>query len=355
MKKQLEFPFEYLKRRDGLDFSRETVENWYKARFYVLEKLKDVAIGPESHERLHVAVLGDSPLMLSVIRHVALYAHYANYDEHMQNRTEITLESKNRDIVECLTKDEYLCNLLDLCKYSIYGEEPVNADSYIDIELRVVEQWQTDDAAIQMSEEDVQKILGSKAKEEVFGIDTRKAVLAQRMYSLGALIDNLPDDDIHCADRYALALDVFKHKLRKRIKPMVKEDEWKKSQIAVRSGLSDVYCSDCFESKMKGMQSVGSWEDCNLAISNSEHLRWVVEKLILGFRPLTEQERLHDEQLFGSAKKQYRNQLKNDPSIMAHVDLCSCADLRRINPDDMKYDSFLMLAIPRIMKRLGYC
>lgn len=355
MKKQLEFPFEYLKRRDGSEFSKETVDNWYKARAYVLEKLKDVAIGPKSHECLHVAVLGDSPLMLSVVRHVALYSHYVNYDERLLNRTVITLESKNRDIVEELKKDEYLYNLLDFCKHSVHGEKPVNADSYIDIELQVVEQWQADDTAIRMSEKDVQKVLVSKPKEEVFGIDTRKAVLAHRMYDLGALIDNLPGDDIHCAGRYALALDVFKHKLRKRIKPMIKEDEWKKGQIAVRNGLSDIYCSDCFESRMKGMQSVGSWEDCNLAISNSEHLRWVVEKLILGFRPLTEQERLRDEQLFGSAKKQYRNQLKNDPSIMAHVDLCSCVDLRRINPDDMKYDSFLMLAIPRIMKRLGYC
>jgi len=351
MKKQLEFPFEYLKRRDGSEFSKEIVDNWYKVRAYVLEKLKDVAIGPESRERLHVAVLGDSPLMLSVVRHVALYAHYANYDERLQNRTVITLVSKNRDIVEELKKDEYLCNLLELCKYTIYGEKPVNADSYIDIELRVVEQWQVDDAAIRMTEEDVQSVL----EEEVRGIDTRKAVLAKRMYSLGSLIDNLPDDDIHCAGRYALALDVFKHKLRKRIKPMVKEDEWKKSQIAVRNGLSDIYCTDCFESRMKGMQSVASWEDCNLAISNSEHSRWVVEKLILGFRPLTEQERLHDEQLFGSAKKLYRDQLKKDPSVMAHIDLCSCADLRRINPEDMKYDSFLMLAIPRIMKRLGSC
>ena len=53
MRKQEEFPFEYLKRRDGSDFSRTTIDNWYKARAYVLEKLKDVAIGPESQERLH--------------------------------------------------------------------------------------------------------------------------------------------------------------------------------------------------------------------------------------------------------------------------------------------------------------
>ena len=352
MRKQEEFPFEYLKRRDGSDFSRTTIDNWYKARAYVLEKLKDVAIGPESQERLHVAVLGDSPLMLSVVRHVALYAHYVNYDECLRNRTVITLESQNSAIVGELKKEEYLCNLLDLCKYSVHGEEPVNADSYIDIELRVVEHWQADNVSIQMSEEDVKKVLGLKFDEKMPGIDTRKAVLADRMYSLGALIQNLPDEDIHCARRYALSMDVFRHKLRKRIKPLIKE-KWKWDQVIVREGLSNIYCTDCFESRMKGMQSIHSWEDCNLAISNSEHLRWVVEKLILGFRPLNEEEKFHDEHLFGAAKKQYRDQLKKDPSIMAHIDLCSCVDLRRINPSDMKYDSFLMLAIPRIMKRVG--
>ena len=39
-----EKPFEYLKRKDGTDFSTETVNNMYVARAYVLDKLKGVAI-----------------------------------------------------------------------------------------------------------------------------------------------------------------------------------------------------------------------------------------------------------------------------------------------------------------------
>ena len=46
MSKQLEKPFEYLRRKDGTSFPKETVNRWYEARAYVLDKLKDVAIGP---------------------------------------------------------------------------------------------------------------------------------------------------------------------------------------------------------------------------------------------------------------------------------------------------------------------
>jgi hypothetical protein len=89
----------------------------------------------------------------------------------------------------------------------------------------------------------------------------------------------------------------------------------------------------------------------------SEHARWIVEKLIMGYRPLNEGERYHDETLHAQFKnkekrKKYRDSLKRNDQDPAHIDLCSYRDLRRINPDDMKYDSFLMLAIPKILKRL---
>ena len=95
-----------------------------------------------------------------------------------------------------------------------------------------------------------------------------------------------------------------------------------------------------------------AWEECIVGLSKSEHARWVVEKLIMGFRPLTERERLEAEYLFGAERRQLFNQLKKNPKDPIHVDLCSFAQLRRINPYDMKYDSFLMLAIPGILQKL---
>lgn len=359
-----EKPFEYLRRKNGDKFSPDTINNWYIARAYVLDRLKKVAISPMTKEHLQVAVIGDSPLMLSVVRQVALSAHYANFDEMRQNRTVITLASKNKQIVQELQKEEYLCNLPTYCKHSVFGSEPKNRDSHIDIELRILEEWQEGDqeGTIMLSENDVKNFLASKREEEIHGIDTRKAVLTNRMYSLGSWIDNLPAEDIHCADRYALALNVFQHSLLRRpMTPLVDTKRWENDLTAVKNGLSNVFCSDCFESRLAGVKQYGqskgintkeAWKECNEALSKSEHGRWVVEKLIMGFRPINECERIHDERFLESAKIPYRNQLKKNPQDPAHIDLCSYAELRRINPNDLKYDSFLMLAIPKILERL---
>lgn len=350
MKKQLEKPFEYLKQKDGSSFSTETIKNWYKARVYVIDKLKSVAIGPESKTTLQVTVASDTPPMLSAIRQVALSAHFANYEEATgKNRTVITLVSKNPQIIEELSKEEYLCNLTTLCKYTLFDNKPMNPNSFIDIELKVVDEMPKDECldTIHISEEEMEAFLQSQKEDEVYSIDTRKAVLTNRMYYLGTLIDNLPAEDIHNAKRYGLALDVFKRKLlNDPIKPLVDTAKWETDILQVKNGLSNVFCSDCFDTKKAFCK-----EENNEPLSKSEHARWVAEKLIMGFRPLNQQERIHDERLFGEEKKQYRSQLKNNPSDPVHIDLCSYSDLRRINPEDLKYDSFLMLAIPAILKR----
>lgn len=359
-----EKPFEYLKRKNGEGFSSETIKNWYIARAYVLEKLKDVAICQGSKEHLEVTITGDSPLMLCVARQVALSAHYANFDETNPIRTVITVVSKNPQIIEALQMEEYLCNLPLFCKLTVNGSEPKNADSHVDIELRVVDHWHENATgnALVMSEDDVKAFLSKKSEGDIYCIDTRKAVFTDRMYSLGSWIDNLPNEDIHNAQRYAMALNVFQHSLlRKPIVPLVNAKKWESNVIAVKNGLSNVFCADCFESRAKGvvryaeangMIEEEAWEDCIEGLSKSEHARWVVEKLIMGFRPITERERMVTERLFGAERRQFFNQLKKNPQDPVHVDLCSFAQLRRINPYDMKYDSFLMLAIPGILQKL---
>ena len=123
--KQLESPFEYLRRKDGSAFEAETVVNWYKARAYVLDKLKDVAFGVGSGKHLQVVLDGDSPRMLSVARQVALSAHFVNFDEDAEDegkhRTVITIVSKRADIVEELEKEEFLSNLPKCCKLNPIG------------------------------------------------------------------------------------------------------------------------------------------------------------------------------------------------------------------------------------------
>ena len=379
MKILTEKPFEYLKRKENNEpFEKDVVENWYKARAFVLDKLKDVAFEPTSGDHLHVVVDVDqddkqlSPLMLSVVRQIALSAHYLNFFEGSEkeaprNRTVITLVSKNSHLREELDKEEYLCNLLSYCKY-VYGDSKTeNEDSYIDLEFHFVPKW-TEKANYRFTEKDVEDFCEMKLNqgEDIFSIDTRMASYAKRMYDLGGNIDNLPAEDIHCTERYSVAIDVFRYKmLNSRARLIIEEDKWKeKSLCKIKESLSNILCADCFEIRERSIKECKGkkfksqkklWAEYNEPLSRSEHSRWVVEKLIMGYRPLNDKERAHDEylQMQGCGKnKDYRNMLKRRDNDPVHIDLCSYKELRRTSPNDLKYDSFLMLAIPVILHKV---
>lgn len=361
-----EKPFEYLRHKNGDNYSAETISNWYVARAYVLDKLKDVAIGPTSNEHLHAVVMGDSPMMLSTVREVALLAHFANFDEASgSNRSVITIVSGNDSIVEELRKEEYLCNLLDYCKYSVYGSAPINADSFLDVEFEIERSLPSADKGglvVELSDNDANDFLKTVRMDDIMSIDTRKAVYVGRIYELGVLIDNLPAEDIHSPKRYKMALDTFEHNfLQKPMTQLINPEKWSANLIQAKNGFSSICCADCFELRTRGMEQCSNnkkkdsdkvWEDHIEALSISEHARWVTERLIMGVRFYTKQERICDERSFGGAKKQYRNRMKKNASDPVSIDICSFAELRRINPGDMKYDSFLMLAIPKILERI---
>ena len=370
--KYLESPFEFLKRKDGTNFSPEIVRNWYKARAYVLDKLKEVSFGPDSGGYLHVMIPDDSALSLCLARQVALCAHYINYDEVTgKNRTVITIVSQNPDILGVLEQEEWMGNLPKFCKSVVYGETS-NADSFLDIELQVVRDPDdcTEKGYVEMTGDEAESFCKSVNYDK---IDTRKAVFAHRIYDLGTLIFNIPYEDIHSVKRYSQALDSFQYfQMERPWKPLVEAEKWKNDLNRVRSGLSNIFCSDCFETRkreidnkkqydkdsadsreeVKRIDAVNYWEKYHDVLAGSEHLRWVVERLIMGHRPLNVQERIGIERTFGSQKKKYCNVLKRSTEDPAHIDLCSFAELRRVDPDNMKYDSFLMLAIPDILKKV---
>lgn len=385
-----EHPFEYLRRKNvregefGTNFENRIVSNWYKARAFVLEKFNHVSIQPEEDAHLHVIIFCDDDLMLSVVRQVALTAHFVNFDEEnpdetKRRRTVITLVTSRADIINSLSQEECLCNLLKYCKYFIHGEVK-NKDSFIDVEFEIVDRWEDDDIEYKeirfgkhiekrmvFYKQAVESFCNAKSDEEIYTIDTRKAQYANRMYCIGQDIDNLPYDDIHSVKRYTMALNVFQFtKMREMVGQMVKEEEWirEENQAEVLISLSNIFCSDCFIIRYNSIKPCWSngnmtekqaWEKYYDVLSKSEHARWVVEKLILGYRPLNVQERLMDESLVSNSKrkKQFRKDLKNNWKSPAHIDLCSFSDLRRIDPDTMKYDSFLILGIPEILKKVG--
>lgn len=367
-----ERPFEYMRRKlEGTAFPEETVRNWYIARAYVLDLLKDIAIGPGSGEHLEVTVEGDSPLMLAIVRQLALSAHFVNFEEYdrfnrlsCRNRSVIRLLSdKEPDaIVAELEKEENLCNLLRYCRHIVYGGVR-NKDAYLDLEFVIVKALPSEGTGgIRVREQDVLQFVQSRDPEEIFSIDTRKAVLTDRVYGLGVVINNLPAEDIHSARRYMLALDTFRYKvLERKITPLVSDARWSKSLQTVKNGLSCIFCSDCFESRARGIRRYAAesgisereaWESNNEALTVSEHNRWVTDKLIMGFRPMSDEERLERESLFDCGRAAYAKMLKNNAMDPSHLDICSCLDLRRSDPDNLKYDSFLLLAIPLILEKV---
>lgn len=458
---KLDNVFKQLKRlKDNETFSEETINNWNKARKYVLnvlpkkEKhspLNGIGFSPSSSEHLHVIIIGISDLMLCIARQIALIAHYPNFNEDGGGtQTTITILYNSSDleegksIIDHISKEEYLCNLTLLCKYTIKkwdGKKETiiktkNKDSFIDIELDLVDIGKYNSLVeirkyakeskllhdnannVFVTQKYVEDKLRTFDKSEDKPMDIHNnAMRANMVYYVGADIDNLPPDDPNTAERYSRALHYFcyqqsKNDTLEKWNSFFKKDgkgEYTNEidgQIQVRNLLSNIFCADCFKSRLRSVVTIDaikkefdksvfcrsewlfSWRkhhfiskygDLNsikevnqeifdwllqheyrkvlrivkanlTTLAKCEHARWNVEKLILGFSPLTDKERIADELKFGKAREQYRKRLKKDSKCPKHIDLCSYHDLQRINPADMKYDCFLMMAMAWILK-----
>lgn len=79
-----------------------------------------------------------------------------------------------------------------------------------------------------------------------------------------------------------------------------------------------------------------------------EHNRWVVEKLLMGFRPLTDYEYKSLMQMSADEQKDEKKRLKK--ICHAHLNICSFEELYNSDPGSIKYDEDLVRAIPAILK-----
>lgn len=448
------------------EFGDEVVSGWYRARDYVLSKLDDVqswgsdGIAASSSERVHIVIDCVDPMAFYIARHAALALHFPNFNEGdgrsqaPRNGTLITLlynRKKYSDIIAELHREEYLCNLTDLCKctlkmveiedkgkgLTVISENVKNPNSFVGVELELLG-FDNDDFGYEANEKGGMEVVhvGRKVIEEVKNrkckceLDVTHARRVNMVYQVGADIDNLPPDDPNISDRYSRALLYFCYQQSKgktlekwnEIAEYTKEDDKKGTlyQIKLRNKLSNVFCADCFVTRLKSlfdnkvrkdMEKVikkaycsvkrskkneeNDWKkmikkaycsvkrskedeeiDCetvcittdmlNYIIKNyekdllklvgnnlktmakCEHARWNVEKLILGFSPFSPQEHYEYNRRFGDSRSSYRNGLKKNKGH--HINLCSYEDLYRIDSDNMKYDSFLMLAMVRILR-----
>lgn len=433
---------------DCKEFGDEVVSGWYRARDYVLSQLDDQlddvqswgsdGIAASSSERVHIVIDCVDPMAFYIARHAALALHFPNFNEGdgvsqaPSNSTVITLlynRKKYPDIITELHREEYLCNLTDLCKCTlkmvekedkgkglkVISENVKNPNSFVGVELELLG-FDNDDFGYEANEKGGMEVVhvGRKVIEEVKNrkckceLDVTHARRVNMVYQVGADIDNLPPDDPNISDRYSRALLYFCYQQSKgktlekwnEIAEYANEDDKKGTlyQIMLRNKLSNVFCADCFVTRLKSlfdnkvrkdMEKVIKKAYCSVkrskeeeeidcetvcittdmlnymiknhekdllelvgnnlkAMAKCEHARWNVEKLILGFSPFSPQEHYEYNRRFGDSRSSYRNKLKKNEAH--HINLCSYDDLRRIDPDNMKYDSFLMLAMVRILK-----
>lgn len=388
MENFLEDPFKFLKAKDNSRDARNIVRSWYIARDFVINKmhLSHHVFEPDEEKYLHVVIPNDSPRMLFVARQVVLMTHFLNYDEDCPNeldrhRTIVSIVSDDKEIKMKLEQEDFLCNLPKYCKFVDINGFTTNEYSYIDIEIHIVgdipqtEVMGTDTLMVNAKEVDAHFEMYLEAPDEhpIFHIDTRNAFYSTKVYNIGATYSNIPAEDIHCTSRYSLALSIFRDNiLNQPFLQMFDDEKFARvrnnelGQYAVKTDISNILCADCFEIRKKSIEKTckngkatrKDWADNNEMLSRSEHARWVVEKLVLGYRPLSFDEKyclegLHVEFNPRKKKKKYLDRLKKRDYDPAHVDICSYAELRRTNPEDLKYDSFLMLAIPFILDKTG--
>lgn len=351
------------------------------ARHHILDKHKHLdgikGIGPDSDKHVHVNIIIDNDeysLAMAIVHQVALIAHYPNFKETEENtRTLISVTYNNANSAEL--KDmlkRYMGNLTDYCQFMVDGKDE-------SLYYESIKEFMPLDIAIEIIKEGTNSTLCTKEEEKAIKTDIRMSDVAKdypssvaigtdriyqsqlinMAYQTGADIDNLPAYDNANIQRYSTALDYFfNHSPQKDI-----QKKWTDAKLLDK--LSSLFNADCMNERLNGLLDtsekaiheqikenktlvIKALEDNIEALALSEHSRWNVERLILGFRPYTIQERFTIESFFGEARKSYRNKLK---SQRVHLDLCSYRNLRRIDPGNIKYDHFLMLAIPHILKR----
>lgn len=371
--------FGFLARKDGVPFDPSVVNDMYIARTYILKKREEYEqwgkgqslMAPSSRKHFHFRIGGSSPLMLMIARQLALVSHYPNFKEYGSCRTVISIDcsadGRHDMVLEALGCEEYLGNLLSLAKYTIVdsaGKETVfNSDSYLDIEFVIssckecpfLEEKDTITVEIGGDDPMLEQII-SNHTPAMNRIDWKKASLATKAYGMATLVNDLTNQNTFKSEFYKSALSVYRNRMKADAPDLFLVSDQKALRTDI---LSNIFVSDCFESRVMSVisrpekasrvEKLMSAPDTLMCLSRSEHYRWVVEKLILGFRPMTGEETIHDQSILDrNERKAFRSAMKDR---MVHINICPYDNLIRTDRGNLKYDCFLILAVPYILKK----
>lgn len=363
-----------------------------------IENLDGNGIRAGSGNYVHLVASNAGGLMIDVLRQAVMFCHFPNFrDDSPENRSRVTIFSKTdenglRELFEKLnTTEEGFGNLLKYCVHTVRmrGGKIVAEQkdpSFTDIEVEIIGLGNDG----KLTEKDLPENDGN-AIVSVFSSpgdwDCPETILRERVYQFFVLPDdgNIAAEDcppvpetslfrarlvnmVYFASTYTSEIYLRDIGRVSAYIPAIKtflfhtpdrrtREEWEKLENHLRR--SNLYCADRFEYVFRSIGcSVDSpkekiEEAVNkniLDLGRVEHARWNVEKLILGFRPPNEKERYIDETSFDEERADFRKKLK---SRKVHIDICPYDVLRRIDHNAVKYDIFLMLAMPEIVKRVA--
>lgn len=377
--------------------------NQVLARHIVLNEIKNVdctGIGYATNNCVHAVIIGTDIVALHLARQLALICHYPNFNDELEkNRTKITIISPNissRDDIDNVQRclEEITGNLLSecvwQCKLITSGKEEIwscsKEKSFIDIEFEFVglnkvgiDTYFRD--YFKSSDEDIVSVLDNdntmspqmqsymvehyyqyqsidmaviREKINDCKIDVRRAKVLNMVYCTGSHLKNLILSDVYEIFAYKTFIDIFCRYTKSN-----KVEAYWDNIVDKTVRLSNVLCADTLESKLRSISMCKRLSKTKMLdsksleqMARSEHARWCVEKLILGYRTYTSQERYNDELLFvdKNVMNEERNRLKEIEH--AHIDICSCRNMLRNNPENLKYDCFLVLAVEEIISRV---
>lgn len=370
----------------------------YMARHIILDRIKPLdadGIWCDSTKYVRAVIIGSDSLSLHLVRQLALACHYPNFnDENGSHRTVLTIvdpHSESRDDVEKLKSrlEMITGNLLSECIWrcrccgagTVEWSSP-RTRSFIDLEFEFVGLGNLDvnlflddylnqagDSIVSVIDNNdiitqqtsiliedhchqYYKVDGNRLDDFItdYRIDVRRAQVVNMLYDAGGHLDDIIASNLYKVSAYKSAIEAFcTHTTEKK-----RQSSWDSiGDVALK--LSSVCCADGLDAKLRCVNAGhtdlkhlnGEELEC---FARSEHTRWSVEKLIVGYRPYTEQERYTDECLFSDpvALKAERKRMKRE--FRAHIDICSCNDLIRIDLESYKYDSFLTLAADDIIR-----
>lgn len=370
---------------------------------YQMHHLDGKGISANSPTTVHLVLTDTSALMLAIARQAALVCHFPNFredadDQECHFRTRITIlcrkavsaEKTAEQLLGRLRADDCLSHLFDACAWRVqYADNTIcnddaNVLNYTDIEFEIVGINGSDVneyVATHYAQDNGHELVSIVAPQgdltdevlcqlrttchQVFCLDVteppilsryetdieRRARWINMVYTASSYTSPIAPWDMDDVRSYELPLRTLIYHIGER----ATQQQWDRLPRDLK--LSNVYCYDCFSYRLR---SVGldvhspiskqrkQLREHLVDLSRVEHIRWVTEKLLMGYRAYTMEEFYEDMMRYEEQQKHYRNQMKREK---AHIDICSNRTLRRIDPDAMRYDSFLMLAIPEILDK----